>query len=224
MGAAVNTRDVDDCCGDGRAGYDETFGDRFVRRVSRRYDRHGLDRTQRRIVAFLADRGIEGASVLEIGGGIGEIQIELLRQGAEHVTNTEISRSYEPQAETLLREAGLQDRVTRRFIDIAEQPDAVAEADVVLLHRVVCCYPDYERLLGAAGSHARRLVVFSHPPARLWIRLFMGGENLIRRMRGNGFRTFVHSPRAMTSVMEREGFRLRYRHRGVFWNVVGFER
>ena len=37
-------------------------------------------------------------------------------------------------------------------------------ADVVVLHRVVCCYPDYQRLLGAAASHAGRLLVFSHPP------------------------------------------------------------
>ena len=51
-----------------------------------------------------------------------------------------------------VRETGLAGRVTRRLHDIATAPDEVPEADVVVLHRVVCCYPDYERLLGAASS------------------------------------------------------------------------
>ena len=40
-------------------------------------------------------------------------------------------------------------------LDIARSPEAVAPADVVVLHRVVCCYPDHVALLTAAGEHAR---------------------------------------------------------------------
>ena len=68
---------MDGCCG--RDGYDQVFTNGFARRVARRYREKGLDRTRQRVVDFLAERGIEGASVLEIGGGVGEIQIELLR-------------------------------------------------------------------------------------------------------------------------------------------------
>ena len=52
----------------------------------------------------------------------------------------------------------------RRLIDIASDPGAVEPADIVVLRRVVCCYPDYAKLLGAAAEHARGHVVFSHPP------------------------------------------------------------
>jgi hypothetical protein len=38
------------------------------------------------MVEFLELRGIEGATVLEIGGG-GEIQIELLKRGATRAVN-----------------------------------------------------------------------------------------------------------------------------------------
>jgi magnesium-protoporphyrin O-methyltransferase len=211
-----------DCCG--RSGYQETFGDGFARRVSRRYRQRGLDRTQRRLVGFLADRGIEGASVLEIGGGVGELQVELLRRGAERATNLEISENYEAEAAALLRESGLADRVTRRLHDIAASPDEVPEADVVVLHRVVCCYPDYERLLGAASTHARRLLVFSHPPRNLFIRALHGMENLARRVQGNDFRAFAHPPAAMVDVVQANGLTQQYRHRGLAWNVVGFAR
>ncbi len=69
------------CC-DPR-GCDRFFGPSFARRVARRYRKRGLDRIARRMVSFLEQRGIQGASVLEIGGGVGEIQVELLKRGAD---------------------------------------------------------------------------------------------------------------------------------------------
>lgn len=213
---------MEDCCG--RPGYDATFDDRFARRMSRRYAKRGLTRTQQRLVSFVTEHGVVGASVLEIGGGVGEVQVELLRRGAGQVTNTEISTSYEQRAAELLDQAGLSDRVDRRFVDIAETPDQVAEADVVVLHRVVCCYPHYGKLLSAAGSHARRLLVFSYPPAGPVTRTIIWWENLLRRLRGNEFRSYAHSPRGMVAVLEAQGLRATYRHRGWSWNVVGLER
>lgn len=211
-----------ECCD--RGGYQTTFSDRFARRVARRYRKRGLNRTQERLVGFLAERGIEGATVLEIGGGVGEIQVELLSRGAASVTNLEISSSYEEEARRLLDRAGLTERVSRRFVDIATAPDAVDEADVVVLHRVVCCYPDYRRLLEAAGGHARRLLVFSHPPRNPVTRLLIGCDNLLRRLRRNDFRAFVHPPRAMVEVLQVQGLTPCYRHRGLVWDVVGLER
>ena len=213
---------MSDCCN--RTGYQTVFSDRFARRVARMYCRRGLDRTQRRLVTFLTERGIEHASVLEIGGGVGEIQIELLSRGARKATNLEISRNYEPEAAALLERFGMVDRVQRRFVDIATSPNAVEPADVVVLHRVVCCYPDYQRLLAAAASHARRLLVFSHPPRNLFSRALLSCENALHRLRGSEFRAFVHPPAAMIAAVEAQGLSVSYRHRGISWNIVGLER
>jgi magnesium-protoporphyrin O-methyltransferase len=71
------------------------------------YRRRGLDRTARRMVAFLEERGPRGATVLEVGGGVGEIQLELIKRGAMRTVNLELSPSYEEEARRLLREAGL---------------------------------------------------------------------------------------------------------------------
>ena len=149
------------CC-DPR-GCDRFFNRRFARRMARAYRKRGLDATAQRMVGFLEQEGIAGATVLEIGGGVGEIHLELLRRGAERAVNLELSPAYDADAARLASEAGVQDRVERRLHDIAAEPEAIAPADVVVLHRVVCCYPDYERLLGAAAAHARRALVFSHP-------------------------------------------------------------
>ncbi|MGY1833239.1 class I SAM-dependent methyltransferase [Geodermatophilus sp. SYSU D01180] len=151
------------CC-DPR-GCERVFDDRFARRMSTRYREKGLDRTARRMVEVLTGRGVHGATLLETGGGVGEIGLELLRRGAASVTALELSPAYEDQAAALVGEAGLTGRVHRRLADVAADPAGVEPADVVVLHRVVCCYPDHRRLLGAAADHARRDLVFSSPRA-----------------------------------------------------------
>ncbi len=163
------------CC-DPR-GCDRFFGERFARRVARRYRKRGLGGTEREMVAFLESAGLEGASVLEVGGGVGELQIELLKRGAERAVNLELSPAYDEEARRLLAEAGLGERVERRLHDIAVDPDAVEPADVVVLNRVVCCYPDYERLLGAAAARARRALVFSFPRRNAVSRAIIAVQN-----------------------------------------------
>jgi magnesium-protoporphyrin O-methyltransferase len=213
---------VASCCDPG--GYERVFGNRFARGLARRYRRKGLGRTEQRILDFCVERGIEGATVLEIGGGVGELQLELLRHGAASTINLELVDSYDEQARSLAATAGVADRVQRRRLDIAVEPDAVEPADVVVLHRVVCCYPDYARLLAAAADHARRLLVFSHPPRNLLSRAVLGGQNAWFGVTGNTFRTFAHPADAMLEVVGSRGLELTYRHTGGLWQVAGLER
>jgi methyltransferase family protein len=173
------------------------------------------------MVDFLTANGIAGATVLEIGGGVGEIQLELLRRGAARATNLELVDTYDVPAAELAAEAGITGRLTRRRLDIAAAPDEVEPADVVVLHRVVCCYPDYSRLLGTAADHARRLLVFSHPPRNLVSRAIVGAQNAVCRLTGRSYRAFTHPPAAMIQVLSRHGFRVNYRHRASVWQVVG---
>ena len=173
------------------------------------------------MVDFLAAQGLAGATVLEIGGGVGEIQLELLRRGAARATNLELVTSYDADAHRLAAQAGLADRVLRRVVDIASGTEPVEPADVVVLHRVVCCYPAYERLLGAAADRSLRTIVFTHPPRTIWTRAAVGVGNLMVGISGRSYRGFVHPPEAMADVVRRHGFELRYRHRGLSWCVVG---
>lgn len=203
------------------AGYADTFGAGFSRMLSRRYRRRGLDRTATRMVAFLTEHGVNGSSVLEIGGGVGALHLELLRLGAARATNLELVDSYEADAAALAAEAGVADRIDRRQVDLAAAPDAVEPHDIVVLHRVVCCYPDYQRLLGAAAGRARRMLVFSHPPRNAVSRAMFATENGWRRLRHNAFRSYVHDPAALTRAAQQTGLRTTYRHEGFGWHVVG---
>jgi magnesium-protoporphyrin O-methyltransferase len=218
----VDTRGVPGCC-DPR-GCDGIFGSRFAARRAKRYRRRGLDRTEQRMVDFLAAQGLDGASVLEIGGGVGEIHLELLRRGAARATNLELVTSYDAEARRLAAQAGVADRVVRRVVDIASGSEPVERADVVVLHRVVCCYPDYERLLGAAADHAGRALVFSHPPRNIVSRSAIGLQNTVLGLTGKAFRAFAHPPEAMRAVLRERGLHPAYAHHGMVWQVLGLVR
>jgi SAM-dependent methyltransferase len=204
--------------------YHRFFNQRFARRLANRYRKRGLDPTAQTMVEFLRAVGLQGASVLEVGGGVGEIEIELLRAGAARAQNLELSPAYERQARTLAEQAGVQGRLDWRLHDLAADPGAVVPADLVVLHRVVCCYPDYARLLAAAADHARRALVFSYPPHNPLSRAFYGEFNLVMRLTRSSFRGFAHPPGAMLAVLEEHGLRRTYARRSRIWQVAGLER
>ena len=210
------------CC-DPR-GCNDIFRPRFARHLASRYRKRGLDKTAARMAAYVVDRGVDGASVLEIGGGVGALQLELLAKGASRTTNLELVDAYDADASELAESAGTRDRMTRRQVDIAASPDQVEAHDIVVLHRVVCCYPDYERLLTAAADHAKRLLVFSHPPRNGVSRTATRLQNLSFRVTGKAFRTFAHPPAAMVDVAEGRGMRTDFTYRGRVWQVVGLAR
>lgn len=212
-----------ECCPDPRD-YDQIFSRRFARLVSKRYESRGLTRAARRMADFLESRGLADATVLDIGGGVGEFHVDLLRRGARSATNLELSPHYDDDARALVEHHGLSGRVTRRALDIAQTPDEVEPADVVVLHRVVCCYPDHEGLLRAAGQHALSLLVFSHPTDHVVSRALTSVENAWHRLRGREFRGWVHDPDEMVRVVEGTGMRRVMSHRGPLWSAVGFER
>lgn len=208
------------CCS---RGYEEFFDDRVARRDARRYLRRGLDRTSRRVVAEVTRNGVEGRSVLEVGGGVGAVPIELLRAGADRATVVEMSPAYDAPARELLDDAGLGGRVDRRIADLATAPD-VPPADVVVLNRVVCCDPEGPRLAGLAARHAGELLVMTYPRRAWWTRSAVRAANLLQRLRGQAFRAYVHPPGAIAAAATAAGLRPDRLDRGLVWELRSFTR
>jgi len=213
---------VSGCCAP--PGCTDFFDENAARRDARRYRRKGLDGTAQRIVDFLAARGLQGRTVLEIGGGVGAIQIELLKAGAERTVGAEISPAYDEEARALLREARLEERAERRLANVAEHPEAVEPADTVVMHRVVCCYPDAETLVGAAAGRARSRLVLSFPRERALTRLGIRLLNRVMRLRGSDFRAYVHPVGTIVGAARARGLEPVLEHRGFVWQVAAFER
>ena len=184
------------------------FSPRAARRTLKRYRAKGLDSLERGMLDVVSSGGLEGAKVLEIGGGIGAIQAELLDAGAERGEVVEIVAAYEPYARELAREKGIEERTSFRVEDVLEHPDDVESADVVVLNRVVCCSPDGVRLAAVAAGLSTRTLALSFPRDRFLIRAGIRGMNAFLRMMRRSFRVFVHPRAALVAAAEAEGLAL----------------
>ena len=210
-----------DCCQPAYAGI---FSGRRARKNAKAYRKKGLDGQSAQIVAFLTSEALEGATILEVGGGVGAIQLELLKAGADRAVSVELSTEYEEAARELLAEADLEERVDRRVGDFVSMNGDLPVAHAVVLNKVICCYPDMPALLGAACEHARERVVITVPRERWALRLAMAAANQFFRLRRSAFRAFVHSKQRMIEEAAQRGFERAGERSGRIWDVILFER
>jgi hypothetical protein len=213
---------MSDCCSP--RGYRQIFSERNARHDARRYRRRGLDDVSRLIVRLVRDRGVADRTLLEVGGGVGAIEIELLKAGLSRAVSVELTPTYEEVAGSLLRENGLEGRVERRVLDFAHAGARVEPADFVVLNRVLCCYHDMPLLAGAAADHARRALVLSFPNDRWWTRLAFTVANFGMRVTRRQFRIFLPPPDSILTTAARHGLRPTYNDAGRIWQVVALER
>ena len=200
------------------------FKPRFARKSLRRYRKKGLDKIEQGMVASVPAGGLDGARILEIGGGIGTIQAELLAAGANRGEIVELVSAYEPYARELAQEKGLESRSTFRVGDVLEQPAAVAPADIVVLNRVVCCSPDGVRLTAVAARLAARMLLLSFPRDRLSVRVVMRLVNATLWVMGRSFRAFVHPRASLYEAAQAEGFVVAETGHGIAWEFAALRR
>ena len=121
--------------------YRRFFNRKEATRNVRSYRRRGLDPMASSMVDYLLSTGIDGTTILEVGGGVSAVQIELLKAGAASSLNIELSSGYDEAAQALAEEEGLEDRMARRIGDFVELQHDLEPMDIVVMNRVVCCYP-----------------------------------------------------------------------------------
>jgi magnesium-protoporphyrin O-methyltransferase len=182
------------------------FDDRRVRQELAAYRTAGPRATTQGLLRELLAVGPPPATLLDIGSGIGALSFGLLRAGVQSAVCVDISQSALNASLEEARHQGVADRVELHAGDFVELAPTLRSAELVTLDRVVCCYPAYGPLLAEAASHSRRLLALSYPRDRWWVRVALWLENAWRRVRGDSFQAFVHSPAAMVALLERHGF------------------
>lgn len=160
------------------------------------------------MVAALRERGIDGATVLEVGAGAGTAIASMLEAGATAAVGVDISPNYEATAREFLDRRGLGDSVRWRTGDFVALAADLPVSDVVFLNRVVCCYPDMPDLVDAAAGRSQGLLAMSFPRRRLLSRIVVKTINLWLRINRNSFRVFVHDPAEIEGRIDASGFGL----------------
>jgi magnesium-protoporphyrin O-methyltransferase len=202
----------------------EIFDRRTAESDIERYRRHGPDETTRLLLDMIRERGVQAATVLDIGGGVGVIDHELLKAGAGHATMVDASAPSLEAARNEARRRGHLDRVEFMDGDFVSRAAAIDPADIVTLDRVVCCYPDARALIGRSAAKARRLYGLVHPVDRWWTRLVATLGNLGYRLFRNPYRIHVHRQRLIDELVEDAGLRSVDIGEGWFWRTAVYRR
>ena len=218
----VGSRVLSNCCDS--TPYRRFFNRKEAEKNVRGYRRKGLDPMASSMVEYLVSRGVEGADVLEVGGGVGAIQVELLKAGVAKSANVELSSGYEEAARRLAEEAGIEDRITRRLGDFVELQQEFEPADIVVMNRVVCCYPWMERMMEAAVSKTGRFLALVFPREKWWVKLALALANRFMALRKCDFRAFVHPVADIESVATNAGLVVRHTDNNLIWQALVLER
>ena len=189
-----------------------------------RYRRSGPDTTTRMLLDMIREHGVSGAALLDIGGGIGVIDHELLRAGADHAVLVDASP---PALRAARDEAGRQGSLDRiEFVDgdFVSGAESIDPADVVTLDRVICCYPDVDALVRLSARRARSLYGLVLPRDRWFLRFGSRLLNAWFRLRGFTYRSFAHSNARVDALVAEAGLRQRGERQTFVWRVVLYER
>jgi len=187
------------CC-TGCSGYpaaERQFGAAIARHDLDRYRRNGPDASSRALLDGVTGSLRGDDSLLDIGGGVGILSFELLSRGLSRATLVDASPAYLDAARSEAERRGVASQLRCVGGDVVHLDGSIDTADVVTMHRVVCCYPDWTALLGTATMLSGRLLAFSYPRDKWYVRMWLGLENLRRRLVGHPFRSFLHPAAAM---------------------------
>lgn len=188
------------------------------------YRRKGPAKQTKLILAAIRSLNLMGVELLDIGGGIGTIHHELLDDMATRATHVDASSAYLKLAKEEARRRGHDDRVQYVHADFTDIANELSQADIVTLDRVVCCYPDFRRLLKAAADHSRQALALTYPRETWYTRIAFCVMNLFQRLRRDPFRVFLHPVAEMESLLNAAGFRKISMRRLFIWEMACYRR
>jgi len=205
-------------------GIEAHFDEKKAAKKLKLYREAGPSETTRMLIDALKAYGVNGMTLLDIGGGVGAIQYELLNGGVRTVTNVEASTGYIDVAKAEAQRLGLVDRMSYRHGNFVELAAQIPPADIVTLDRVICCYPDMLAMVNLSATRARKLYGVVYPRTTLRSKIWFLADNVGYWWQGNPFRIFLHPTQAVAATVRRNGLKQCFYQETPRWQVVLYER
>ena len=203
---------------------DNAFSEEEARADLRNYRRNGPSKQTKLILEAIHSLGLKNARLLDIGGGVGAIHHELLGDVAREATHIDASSAYLKEAKQEAARRGHSEQVNFIYADFTDIASELPSADIVTLDRVVCCYPDFRRLLKAAAEHSQRALALTYPREVWYLRIGLKIGNFFLKLRRDPFRVFLHPITEMDALLQREGFKRISLRRLFVWEMAFYQR
>jgi 2-polyprenyl-3-methyl-5-hydroxy-6-metoxy-1,4-benzoquinol methylase len=185
----------------------------------RRYRRKGLDANQLQMIETLESLGLEGATLLEVGCGVGALHQTLLEKGAATALGIDLSPAALELAECRARELQLDQRTEYKSGDFVEISGTLETADFTVMDKVICCYPAPRELIAAAMACTRGAIAVTYPRKHLIGEAFNSVWNFGFWLFRSDFRGFIHDPQLIQQSIEARGFRRVFNHDSRMWHT-----
>ena len=201
-----------------------TFTEDDAKADLKQYRKRGPANQTKLILEAVRSLGLKDTALLDIGGGIGTIHHELLKDVANEATHVDASSAYLKVATDEAKRIGHEARVKFIHADFTDVAGELPQADVVTLDRVVCCYPNFRELLKAASSKSRKAIALTYPREEWYIKMVMSMMNFFQRVRRDPFRVFVHPVAEMEALLNKEGLKRISTRRLFVWEMSLYQR
>lgn len=189
------------------------------------YHEKGPSRSTQILLKAIRSEDISGMTLLDIGGGIGAISLDLLEDGLLQSTSVEASTAYIELGQKEAQRLGYDDRIAYHHGDYTVLADQINGADIITLDRVICCYPDMEKLVNISSSKASKLYGAVFPRDTWWLKI--GGKialPFVRLFTRSTFTFYVHSNAEINSIIRSNGLELLFSRTKSIWNIVLYAR
>lgn len=166
----------------------------------------GFESNQRQLLDGIRAQGVAGSTLLEGGCGTGEVQRALLQAGAQRATGVDLSAGMLTAARREAARHGLADRTAYLHGDFVQLAERLPRADIVILDKVVCCYPDWQGMLDVATARSARIIALTYPldqrMTRLAVRLM---TRVLDRIHCR-YQPYLHDPAQIRAHLQARGF------------------
>ena len=200
------------------------FFSRWSGSYAKRFRKGNLDRIQKHLVEGIKRGVLRGSSVLDIGCGVGQVHLTLLKEGADRSLGIDLSDAMLTEAKRFADKSGLSERVSYANGDFVQLSSSVPESDITVLDKVVCCYENLDELILKSTAKTKSTFALTHPQENLLTKGFFKGHEAIAKLLRWDFHPFWHDWAGMKSRILAQGFTLRYEHSTLTWHALVFER
>jgi len=217
----MSSRNTRRCC---EQDFERVFDAREAERDLHSWQQDGLPNSTAELIAALRAADVAGATLIDIGAGVGMVHLELIAAGAASAIDVDASSAYLATARAEAERRGVGDRVTYRHGDVVDLAEDLPPADVVALDRVICCYPDLPALLGAALRPRPRLIGLVHPTDRWWVRASAWVLNALSGLLRRRDDFYIHRQVEIDRILQAAGFRQLHEGGSRVWRVAVYGR
>ena len=203
-------------------GIENMFDKKAAKRALKRYLKKGPSKTTGMLLKAIHKTEVKGLNFLDIGGGIGAIQYDLIKAGASSGTSIEASPAYIDLAKEEIRKYNLAEIIDFKHGDFTAIASDVDSADIVTMDKVICCYDDMSELVRLSSKLSRKIYAIIYPRDVWWTKLALPFINFYPIIKGSPFRVFIHPTKKVEEIIIRNRLKRDYYATTLFWQVAIF--